>query len=70
MSAATVFQIHLILGYVPWLLCFAAYVWPGLKSMDPVEAQRAIAYFAQLPLLRAGRHYSGCGWSQSAGGLR
>jgi hypothetical protein len=43
MSPATVFQIHLILGYVPWLLCFGAYVWPRLKSMDPVEAQRAIA---------------------------
>ena len=43
MSPATVFQIHLILGYVPWLLCFGAYVWPRLKSMDQVEAQRAIA---------------------------
>src|SRR5499427_416531 len=43
MSPATVFQIHLVLGYVPWLLCFAAYVWPRLKSMEPVEAQRAIA---------------------------
>jgi hypothetical protein len=43
MSTATVFQIHLALGYVPWLLCFGAYVWPRLKSMDPVEAQRAIA---------------------------
>src|SRR5499427_6783001 len=43
MSPATVFQIHLVLGYVPWLLCFGAYVWPRLKSMEPVEAQRAIA---------------------------
>jgi hypothetical protein len=43
MSPATVFQIHLILGYVPWLLCFGAYVLPWLKSMDRVEAQRAIA---------------------------
>src|SRR6266478_2241586 len=43
MSPATVFQIHLILGYVPWLLCFGAYVWPRLKSMDRGEAQRAIA---------------------------
>jgi hypothetical protein len=43
MSPATVFQIHLILGYVPWLLCFGAYVWPRLKSMDRVEVQRAIA---------------------------
>ena len=43
MSPAAVFQIHLILGYVPWLLCFGAYVWPRLKAMDQVEAQRAIA---------------------------
>src|SRR5262249_7551167 len=26
-----------------WLLCFSVYVWPRLKSMDPVGAQRAIA---------------------------
>jgi hypothetical protein len=43
MSPEVVFQIHLVLGYVPWLLCFGVYVWPRLKSMDPVEAQRAIA---------------------------
>lgn len=43
MSPATIFNIHLVLGYVPWLLFFGAYVWPKLKAMDPVEAQRAIA---------------------------
>ena len=43
MSPATVFQIHLVLGYIPWLLCFGAYIWPRLKAMDRVEAQRAIA---------------------------
>src|SRR5271170_1298625 len=43
MSPATVFQIHLVRGYVPWLLCFGAYIWPWLKSMERVEAQRAIA---------------------------
>jgi hypothetical protein len=43
MSPAAVFQIHLVLGYVPWLLCFGAYLWPRLKAMDQVEAQRAIA---------------------------
>jgi len=43
MSPATIFQIHLVLGYVPWLLCLGAYVWPRLKAMDRVEAQRAIA---------------------------
>src|SRR6201996_4201545 len=43
MSPATIFQIHLALGYVPWLLCFTAYVLPRLKSMEAVEAHRAIA---------------------------
>jgi hypothetical protein len=43
MSPATVFQIHLVLGYVPWLLCFNAYIWPRLKAMDRVAAHRAIA---------------------------
>ncbi|MEW6632924.1 MAG: hypothetical protein AB1440_18810 [Pseudomonadota bacterium] len=43
MSPATIFNIHLGLGYVPWLLCFSAYIWPRLKLIDSVEAQRAIA---------------------------
>jgi hypothetical protein len=43
MSPEIIFQIHLVLGYVAWLLCFGAYIWPRLKSMDPVEAHRAIA---------------------------
>jgi hypothetical protein len=43
MSTATIFQIHLVLGYVPWLLFVAVYVLPKLKSMDPLGAQRAIA---------------------------
>jgi hypothetical protein len=43
MSPQPLFQIHLVFGYVAWLLCFGAYVWPRLRSMDEVEAQRAIA---------------------------
>src|ERR1700730_15424082 len=43
MSPETLFQIHLVLGYVAGLLCFGAYILPRLKSMDRVEAQRAIA---------------------------
>jgi hypothetical protein len=43
MSPETVFRIHLVLGYVAWLLCFGTYLWPRLKSMDRVAAQRAIA---------------------------
>jgi hypothetical protein len=37
------FTIQLILGYVTCFLCFRAYVWPRLKSMDSFEAQRVIA---------------------------
>jgi hypothetical protein len=43
MSSQTVFLTHLVLGYVPWLLCFGAYIWPRLKAMDHFDAQRAIA---------------------------
>jgi hypothetical protein len=43
MSPAMIFDIQLVLGYVPWLLAFSAYAWPKLKAMDPVDAQRAIA---------------------------
>jgi len=43
MSPETLFRIHLVLGYVAWLLCFSAYIWPRLKAMDWIEAQRAIA---------------------------
>ena len=43
MSLETLFRIHLVLGYVTWLLCFGAYVWPRLKAMDRLEAHRAIA---------------------------
>jgi len=43
MSQQTVFNLHLVLGYVAWILCFRAYLWPRLKSLDPVDAHRAIA---------------------------
>ena len=43
MTETTLFQTHLLLGYVAWLLCFFAYLWPRLKAADPVDAQRAIA---------------------------
>src|ERR1700761_3481648 len=43
MSPQILFQLHLVLGYVACLLCFGAYVLPRLKSMDRVDAQRAIA---------------------------
>ena len=43
MSPANVFTVQLVLGYVAWLLCYRVYIWPRLKSMDRIEAQRAIA---------------------------
>jgi hypothetical protein len=43
MTPTLLFQIHLVLGYVAWLLCFRAYVWPRLRAMEPADAQRAIA---------------------------
>src|SRR5580698_9489027 len=43
MSPRIIFNLHLILGYVAWLLCFRAYLLPRLKSMDQVAAHRAIA---------------------------
>ena len=43
MSQETIFRMHLIFGYVAWLLCFRAYIMPWLRSMDRVAAHRAIA---------------------------
>ncbi|UVK43185.1 hypothetical protein BPNPMPFG_004948 [Mesorhizobium sp. AR07] len=43
MSTEILFQTHLVLGYVVWLLCLGAYGLPWLGSMDRVAAQRAIA---------------------------
>jgi hypothetical protein len=43
MSVQPIFQIHLALGYLAWLLCFGTYIWPWLKSMERASAYRAIA---------------------------
>jgi hypothetical protein len=43
MSTEPLFQTHLVLGYVAWLLCFGAYILPWLTAMDRVKAHRAIA---------------------------
>jgi hypothetical protein len=43
MSPSVIFNLHLILGYVAWLLCTSAYIFPKLKAMKPIDAQRAIA---------------------------
>ncbi len=43
MSPQTIFQIHLVLGYVACLLCFSVYVLPRLKAMERLDAHRVIA---------------------------
>ncbi|HEV8329784.1 MAG TPA: hypothetical protein VGQ22_00030 [Steroidobacteraceae bacterium] len=43
MSSESVFNIHLVAGYVAWALCFGAYALPWLKSMERIDAFRAIA---------------------------
>ena len=43
MSPQIIFAAQSVLGYVACLLCFSAYFWPKLQSMEPAAAQRAIA---------------------------
>ena len=43
MSSKTIFLIHLVFGYLAWLLCFSVYVWPRLEAANRFDAQRAIA---------------------------
>jgi hypothetical protein len=43
MTPAHLFSLQLVLGYVAWLLCHRTYFWPWLKTMDRVDAHRAIA---------------------------
>jgi hypothetical protein len=43
MPPQIIFLLQLVLGYVACLLCFSGYVFPRLKRMDRVDAQRAIA---------------------------
>jgi hypothetical protein len=45
MSPNAIFLIDTAMGYLAWGLIVATYVWPRLKVMDRVEAQRAIATF-------------------------
>lgn len=43
MSTAIIFQLQLVLGYLPWLLALGIYARPRLRQMSHFEAQRAIA---------------------------
>jgi hypothetical protein len=43
MPTGLLFQLHLVLGYVAWLLCFNVYILPKLKAKTRFEAHRMIA---------------------------
>jgi hypothetical protein len=43
MTTETVFQVHLVSGYVAWALCFGAFIVPWLRSMPRATAFRAMA---------------------------
>ena len=43
MTPTLIFNIQLVLGYAAWLLCFTAYLWPRLRTMDVADASRVIA---------------------------
>src|SRR3569832_1880889 len=43
MTTSFIFQLHLLLGYVLWLLFCAAYGWPWQFSLDHATAHRIIA---------------------------
>jgi hypothetical protein len=45
MPPQAIFLIDMSLGYLASALCIVVYVWPWLKSLDRVAAQRAIATF-------------------------
>ena len=43
MSPAIIFNLHLALGYVAWMLCTNAYILPKFMAMSRIDALRAIA---------------------------
>jgi hypothetical protein len=43
MSPERIFQVQLLLGYVPWLFLLSIYGLPRLRAAEPAQAQRAIA---------------------------
>ena len=43
MLPAHIFSAQLVLGYAAWLLCWRAYIWPWLRSMERIDALRVIA---------------------------
>ena len=43
MPPQLIFSLHVVLGYLAWMLCFAVYLFPRLAAIDKLNAQRAIA---------------------------
>ncbi len=43
MSSSLIFNLHLVFGYVAWLLCTGAFILPKLKALNPFDAHRVIA---------------------------
>ena len=43
MSPMIIFNLHLVLGYVAWVLCTNVYILPRLKAMSRIDALRTIA---------------------------
>jgi hypothetical protein len=43
MSPATIFQLHLVLGYLPWLLCFGVH-----PSSTPRQIAKHARYDCEL----------------------
>jgi hypothetical protein len=43
MAPALIFLLHLVIGYVAWLLAFGTYLWPLWRAMEAADAHRAIA---------------------------
>ena len=66
MSPATVFWIHLVLGYVAWLLFFERIRLAQAQNDGLGGIATRHRHSAQLPLLRARLYSSGRHWPQSS----
>ena len=78
MSPQTLFQLHLVLGYVAWLLCFGVYILPKLRSAGRSGRARApyptfaffgsvffflaVVVFPARSFLSVGRAAAAVGW--------
>lgn len=43
MSPSVIFNLHVMLGYLAWLICTNTYMLPKLKAIDQISSQRVIA---------------------------